>query len=132
VIEGVFERLIEWAAAALETSSNQPVLPRAIIALNSTELNIDEELWDVEVATRQLLDSLAETVHRNSCFKKYAQFWKDRDRQIQTLEQLVLSYYSSVEVSGPSMIFPAKSKSNDWQDYPHPRSRETQTDSNTS
>ena len=39
VIESVFERLIEWAAAALETSSNQPVLPSAIIALNATEIN---------------------------------------------------------------------------------------------
>ena len=98
VIEGVFERLIEWAAAALETSSNQPVLPCAIVALNATEINIDEELWDVEASTKQLLESLAETVHRNAAFQRYAEFWKARNRDIRTLEQLVLSYYSSIQV----------------------------------
>src|SRR5579871_4245920 len=100
VIEGVFERLIEWAAAALETSSNQPVLPCAIIALNATEITIDPELWDVETATNNLLKSLHTTVHRNAAFQKYAEFWKTRNRQIDTLEQLVLCYYSSIKVRG--------------------------------
>ena len=100
VIEGVFERLIEWAAAALETSSTQPVLPCAIIALNATEITIDPELWDVETATNKLLESLSTTVHKNAAFQKYADFWKTRNRQIDTLEQLVLCYYSSIKVRG--------------------------------
>jgi uncharacterized protein (DUF1778 family) len=100
VIEGVFERLIEWAAAALETSSNQPVLPCAIIALNATEITIEPELWDVETATSKLLESLSMTVHQNAAFQKYAEFWKTRNRQVDTLEQLVLCYYSSIKVRG--------------------------------
>jgi len=100
VIEGVFERLIEWAAAALETSSNQPVLPCAIIALNASEITIEPELWDVETATNNLLKSLYTTVHQNAAFQKYAEFWKTRNRQIDTLEQLVLCYYSSIQVRG--------------------------------
>lgn len=98
VIEGVFERLLDWASAALETSSNQPVLPCAIIALNATEVNIDEELWDVEYATTELLESLSQTVQRNPSFQKYAEFWTARNKQITTLEQLVLCYYSSIKI----------------------------------
>jgi hypothetical protein len=95
----VFEKLVEWAATALETSSNQPVLPHAIIALNASENSVDPELWDVDVATERLLESLSHTVHQNVCFKKHAQLWKDRNRQIETVEQLMLSYYSSLRVS---------------------------------
>ena len=95
----MFERLVEWAAVALETSSNQPVLPHAIIALNASENSIDPELWDVDVATERLLQSLSQTVHQNLCFKKHAQLWGERNRQIETVEQLMLSYYSSVRVS---------------------------------
>lgn len=95
----MFERLVEWAASALETSSNQPVLPHAIIALNASENNIDPELWDVNVATERLLDALSHTVKQNVCFKKHAKIWADRKKQIDTVEQLMLSYYSSIRVS---------------------------------
>ena len=74
VVESVLERLVDWAAAALEKSSNQPVLPHAIIAFNASENDIPEELWDVEEATAALMESLSRTVYQNATFKKYAQF----------------------------------------------------------
>lgn len=98
VIESVLERLIDWAQAALEKSSNQPVLPHAIIALNASEYDIDQALWDVDNATAALMESLSRTVFYNPTFKKYAQFWRERDRQIESVEHLLLSYYSSVRV----------------------------------
>ena len=98
VIESVLERLVDWAAVALEKSSNQPVLPHAIIALNASENNIQEELWDIQVATIALMESLSRTVYHNATFKKYAQYWRERDRQIESVEQLMLSYYSSLQV----------------------------------
>lgn len=98
VIESVLERLVDWAAAALEKSSNQPVLPHAIIAFNASENDIAEGLWNVEYATEALLESLSRTVYHNATFKKYAQFWRERDRPIESVEQLLLSYYSSVRV----------------------------------
>lgn len=98
VIESVLERLVDWAQAALEKSSNQPVLPHAIIAFNASENDIPEELWDVDHATTALMESLSRTVFHNATFKKYAQFWRERDRQIESVEQLILSYYSSVRV----------------------------------
>jgi hypothetical protein len=94
----VLERLVEWAAAALETSSNQPVLPHAIIALNASENSIDPDLWDTDIATEQLLESLSQTVRQNVCFKRHSQIWAARNKQIQTVEQLMLSYYSSLRV----------------------------------
>jgi hypothetical protein len=106
VIEGVFEKLIEWASAALESASNQPVLPAAVIALNATEINVDAELWDVENATRKLLDSLAGTIRENSTFKKHVEFWACRNKRIDNLEQLVLCYFSSIEVCYLSCLQP--------------------------
>lgn len=98
VMESVLERLVDWAQAALEKSSNQPVLPHAIIALNACELDTPEEMWDVDTATQTMMESLSRTVFHNATFKKYAQFWRERDRPIETVEQLVLSYYSSLHV----------------------------------
>jgi hypothetical protein len=98
VIESVFEKLVNWAAAALEKSSNQPVLPHAIIVFNASANTIDDRLWDVDIATTELMESLSRTVYHNTTFKKYAQFWRERNRQIETVEHLLLSYYSSVQV----------------------------------
>lgn len=98
VIESVFEKLVDWAAAALEKSSNQPVLPHAIIILNASENDIDPRLWDVASATTVLFESLSETVFRNATFKKYANFWRERNCHIETVEQLLLLYYSSIKV----------------------------------
>ena len=97
VIESVFERLVKWAAAALEKSSNQPVLPHAIIVLNASENDIDPELWDIPTATSRLFEALSKTVFQNATSKKYAQFWRDRQLQVDTVEQLLKSYYRSVE-----------------------------------
>ncbi|OQO14747.1 hypothetical protein B0A48_00129 [Cryoendolithus antarcticus] len=94
----VLERLVDWAAAALEKSSNQPVLPHAILVLNASENDIPEDLWDVDNATESLMESLARTVYQNSTFKRYAQFWRERNRSVESVQDLVLSYYSSLRV----------------------------------
>lgn len=52
----------------------------------------------MEHATAALMESLSRTVYQNATFKKYAQFWRERDRQIESVEELVLSYYSSLRV----------------------------------
>ena len=94
----MFEKLVNWAAAALEKSSNQPVLPHAIIVFNASANTIDTKLWDVDIATTELMESLSRTVYHNDTFKRYAQFWRERNRQIESVEHLLLSYYSSVQV----------------------------------
>ncbi|TVY37236.1 hypothetical protein LOCC1_G007153, partial [Lachnellula occidentalis] len=98
VIENVIEKLIEWAGAALEMSSNQPVLPHAVIALNVSELSIDPEQWEVPRATTWLMDAVKESLSKNVKFRKHAQIWRSRGRRIDTVEDLLLSYYSSIRV----------------------------------
>jgi hypothetical protein len=98
VIEGVIEQLIDWAAAALETSSNQPVLPHAIIVLNATDSAADPDLWDVNNSTIDLLRKVDRAVHQNHKLRKFAEFWREKGRQIETVETLLLSYYSSIRV----------------------------------
>ena len=92
------EQLVTWAAAALEKSSNQPVLPHAIIILNASQNDMDPDFWNVSAATARLLESLSQTVAQNATFKKYVLFWRERSRNIRTVEELLLSYYSSVRV----------------------------------
>ena len=94
----MIEQLIEWAAAALETTCNQPILPYTIIILNACENDINPMLWNVDFATKSLLESLAETVDRNPAFIQRAKFWRQRGRVIQNVEDLILCYYSSVRV----------------------------------
>jgi hypothetical protein len=89
---------VNWAAAALETSSNQPVLPHAIIALNASENDIDQKQWDTEYATESLFHSISRTVFRNPTFKKWAQYWRERNKEIESVKQLMESYYSSIQV----------------------------------
>lgn len=98
VIENVIEQLIKWAAAALETSSNQPVLPHAIIVLNASENTTDPELWDVNTSTIALMASVREALDQNHTLRKYVKFWGSREKSIQSVMSLLLSYYSSVRV----------------------------------
>lgn len=81
-------------AAALENSSNQPVLPLVIIVLNASDNSTAPHLWDPDVATSVLLSSLSETVF----YDKYASFWRERQNPISTVEELLLSYYTSIKV----------------------------------
>lgn len=105
----MFEKLVDWGAAALETASNQPLLPHAIIALNASENDIPQELWDVKSATKAILESMSRTVDQNATFKRYAEFWRRRNRTVENVKQLMLSYYSSVQVRSQKQgNFPSK------------------------
>lgn len=114
MIESVLQQLVEWAAAALEMSSNQPVLPNVIIVLNATEINTYERQWDPDYAKSSVLDSLSRTLFQNPVFQKYARFWRDRKRPIGTVEQLILSYYSSFMVRDKSSLLNSHSAVTDW------------------
>ena len=111
VIEVVIEQLIRWAAAALETSSNQPALPHAIIVLNASENTTDPELWDVDKSTAALMQSVHRALRQNHTLRNFADFWRQRRRSIESVESLMLSYYSNVRVvrvperGRPKLIF---------------------------
>lgn len=98
VVESVIEQLLRWAADALETSSNQPVLPHAIIVLNAYDNASDPDLWEPGHSTTSLMASVSRAVHRNHNIRKFAEFWRQKGREIESVETLLLSYYSSNRV----------------------------------
>jgi hypothetical protein len=88
----ILDRLISWSAA-VEASSNQPILPCAILVIDICENDEDALLWNTT------LSSLAETVDKHVCFLKYAEFWRARGKCVSTVEDLISCYYSSFTVS---------------------------------
>ena len=97
-IESVVEQLITWAQAALEKSTNQPVLPHLIIALNATENGIQPQQWEVDFATDSLMRTVTQAMSTKPSFKRYIDFWRERRRNIRNAQELLCSYYSSVRI----------------------------------
>lgn len=97
----VLTKLLDWGAAALEKSLNQPSLPHAIVILNDTEPGVDEREWETDFATRSLLASVngaLDYVEGVPRFRDLAAYWRGLGKQIDTVEDLVLRYYSSFKV----------------------------------
>jgi hypothetical protein len=82
----------------MEKSTNQPVLPHAIIALNATDIGVDEREWDVDFATEALMSTVCGAVSRDFKYKEYADYWMIKGKTIRTMEDLLHCYYSSVRV----------------------------------
>ncbi len=94
----VLEKLLDWASASIEKSLNQPALPHVIIALNATDLKIDEKQWDTKEATRILMSDIEGAISRVPRFGEYALMWRNAGRSIRTTKDLLECYYSSVTV----------------------------------
>ena len=75
VIEKVFEQLIHWATNAIETSSNQPILPHAIIVLNASEHDNHEGFWDSGLNTEEILASVSKVLDTNERLSVWADSW---------------------------------------------------------
>ena len=94
----VLEKLLDWASASIEKSLNQPALPHVIIALNATELKIDERQWDVDEATSILMSDIGAAISRVPRFEEYARLWRRTGRPINTTKDLLECYYSTITV----------------------------------
>ncbi|XP_014554875.1 hypothetical protein COCVIDRAFT_39346 [Bipolaris victoriae FI3] len=94
----VLTLLIKWARSSIEKSVNQPILPHAIIALNATSTKVDQSAWDPEYATESLLADVAGAVDRDPAFKELKEYWGGKGRNIHTVKDLLLCYYSSITV----------------------------------
>ena len=77
---------------------NQPALPHAIIALNFTDLSIDESQWDPQSATDKLMADFESVVNRVDKFRELAGHWISLGRPIRSIKDLLHCYYSSVTV----------------------------------
>lgn len=90
--------LLQWAVKSLEKSINQPILPAAVIVFNTTEMNVDESEWDVGEATRSLMDHIKNDINTDPELKDMANLWRGRGIQINTTEELIYRYYSSISL----------------------------------
>jgi hypothetical protein len=90
--------LLDWAASSLEKSLNQPILPHAIVVLNATDLQVHEDEWDVEKATKNLMEKIKHAVDIDPDFRKYKEWWRLKGKRIRTMEELIKCYYSSISV----------------------------------
>lgn len=90
--------LLDWAAASLEKSINQPSLPHAIIALNATDPGVDKDEWEVAQATENLMSFVNESISTVPEFIKYASVWRERGKKLHSMKELIECYYSSIRV----------------------------------
>ena len=66
---------------------------------NSTSLNVDESEWEVEHATRSLMNLIKDDIHKNDQLKELAEHWKEHKKlTLGTTEDLLKRYYASVVV----------------------------------
>ena len=92
-------RLIEWGAASLETSVNQPTLPQLVIVVNAATVNVaTQQEWDVDYATENLLRSVRPSLQKKTYFKNLAQSWSSKGWRIDSIDDLIRCYYSSFSV----------------------------------
>jgi hypothetical protein len=98
VFEGVLKLLIDWAAASLEKSLNQPILPHAVIVLNATDLQVKPEEWDPDHATKNLMMANRKAIQNVPEFRRYAEIWAKKGKEIHVIEDLINCYYSSITV----------------------------------
>jgi hypothetical protein len=94
----VLSKLLSWAHAVVEKSTNQPVLPHAIIALNATDPGVDPRKWDVDFATENLMDTVAGAVGRDVSYREYSEYWNSHGKSVETMRDLLGCYYSSIRV----------------------------------
>lgn len=90
--------LIKWARSSIEKSLNQPTLPHAVIALNATDLKVDQQEWDPAHATRLLMSSVAGAVDRDPYYRQLRDYWIEKGRRIRCMKDLLECYYSSITV----------------------------------
>lgn len=97
----VLNKLLDWGVNSLEKSLNQPALPHAIVVLNATDPGVDDREWTTEYATQSLLDSVKgalDAVDGVPKCRKLAEHWAKLGKNIKTVEDLLLRYYSSFQV----------------------------------
>ncbi|KAF3185778.1 hypothetical protein TWF788_003827 [Orbilia oligospora] len=99
-LENAIERLIIWATAALEKSSNQPVLPHAIIVLNSLPNGAPNDFWAADTTTERVLAEANIEFPENPKFKPFIRHWKERGKKVETVRDLLKLYYDNVRVVG--------------------------------
>lgn len=92
-------KLLEWAFALLETSTNRGTLPHAIIILNRSDSDIKDELWTLRAAKEDLLAANSHVLESiDDRLVNCANKWRRRGKQIDNILDLIHCYYASFNV----------------------------------
>lgn len=90
--------LLEWASTSLESSVNQPTLPRAIIVLNASDVSIDDGEWDISATTKKLMDHVAGIINEEPLFTELAEHWRKKGKKIDNMLELIRCYYADISI----------------------------------
>lgn len=82
----------------MEGALNQPTLPHVVIALNATDVSVDQIEWDPEQATKSLLVNVAGAIYRDPKYQAHMDFWTARGKTVRSLKDLLECVYSTVTV----------------------------------
>ncbi|KAK6342107.1 hypothetical protein TWF730_001585 [Orbilia blumenaviensis] len=107
-VESVIERLLLWAEAALEKASNQPILPYAIIVMNSLPNDTAEPFWNTDIATKSVLGEVNSGFLQNPKFKRFISRWNSLGAKVRNVEDLLKCHYDHVRI----VRIPRKGRSN--------------------
>jgi len=97
----VLPKLLEWAFALLEASTNQGTLPHAVVVLNCSKPGIKGELWAVREAKEDLLKAnshVLESVNGHPEIIKCADKWRRKGKTIRNILDLIHCYYATFNV----------------------------------
>lgn len=100
-MEKAIELLVNYAEASFERSSNMPILPHLIIALNAAPSAVlDDDYWDVLETTKQILekDITLDALRKNPKLSPRLTSWQKRGKTIASPKALLLSYYHDVKI----------------------------------
>ncbi|KAJ4183357.1 hypothetical protein NW755_009848 [Fusarium falciforme] len=92
-------QLVQWGHSATIQSYNKPVLPSAIIAFINRDEQVDPRDYDLEDARKSFFDKPSlQNVSRDKALQPYIQYWETNGQHIESAEELLSCYYSSVSV----------------------------------
>lgn len=92
----VLTKLIDWGVANMERSINQPALPHCIVVLNCSDACLDDDRWDSDRCTEELLSRVY--LECRPGFINLANRWRRLGQRVNSTKDLILRYYSSFKV----------------------------------
>jgi hypothetical protein len=67
--------------------------------VNAATLNVaTQQEWDIDYATKSLLQSVRPSLQKKTYFRNLAQSWASKGRRIDSIDDLIRCYYSSFSV----------------------------------
>ncbi|KAL6917194.1 hypothetical protein FSST1_008689 [Fusarium sambucinum] len=98
-LEDYILQLAQWGHSATVQAYNKPVLPGVIIGLINRDGQVDPQNYDLETAKISFFNkSSLKDIARDPKLHKYVEYWEENGQTIATAEELLLCYYSSIDV----------------------------------